>query len=280
MRQTVAVIILAENEEANIVRCLQSVMFWPDEVYVVDGLSKDRTVELAQAPSVTVIQHEFRDIVSQRTWAVGTLPIQSDWIFFLDADEFVSPSFQKELSEKLSTIDDNVVALYVRFDLYFLRKKFRFIKHPHFIRIFRRGAVRYVSKDGFKEKPVVDGATACIHAPIEHNDQKSFKEWLVRQSEYAALEARHILEQEASNSMDEKVHNNSSEVKGILDHIMRWVPLRMQPFLFFAYRYVIQFGFLDGYEGFIFLFFQSLYRLMLVNAYVIEGKRGMQLRKQ
>ncbi|MBK7921810.1 MAG: glycosyltransferase [Veillonella sp.] len=50
------VIILAKNEEQNIVDCINSAKF-ADDILVIDDFSKDRTVTLAQELGARVIQH-------------------------------------------------------------------------------------------------------------------------------------------------------------------------------------------------------------------------------
>src|SRR5436309_2388955 len=45
---TVAVIILTYNEEANIVQALDSVGDWANEIFILDSLSTDRTLDIAR----------------------------------------------------------------------------------------------------------------------------------------------------------------------------------------------------------------------------------------
>jgi len=47
-RAAVSVLVLTRNEEANIAECLESLR-WAAEVLVVDSMSTDRTVEIAEA---------------------------------------------------------------------------------------------------------------------------------------------------------------------------------------------------------------------------------------
>ena len=48
MKAPVSALILTLNEEANITACLESLR-WADEAFVVDCLSTDRTVEIANS---------------------------------------------------------------------------------------------------------------------------------------------------------------------------------------------------------------------------------------
>ena len=54
----VSAVLICQNEEHQIDRCLGSVD-WADEIVVVDSFSADRTVEFARKYTDKVYQHEF-----------------------------------------------------------------------------------------------------------------------------------------------------------------------------------------------------------------------------
>src|ERR1044072_2635981 len=91
VRPDLAVIILTYNEEDNIAQALRSVCGWAKQVFVFDSFSTDRTLEIARSFACTVAQHRFEDFVRQRNSALDELPITAEWVFFLDADEWVPP---------------------------------------------------------------------------------------------------------------------------------------------------------------------------------------------
>ena len=72
MKTPVDVLIITRNEEANIAGCLQSVG-WADAVFVVDSLSTDRTVEIAQTMGAQAHLHPFQGYAQQRNWALENL---------------------------------------------------------------------------------------------------------------------------------------------------------------------------------------------------------------
>ena len=101
---TVAVIILTYNEEANIAQALSNVVGWADEVFVLDSMSTDGTLAIAKQYECHVAQHPFEDYGKQRNYALDTLPIRSEWVFFLDADESLSAALKNEIASLIATV--------------------------------------------------------------------------------------------------------------------------------------------------------------------------------
>jgi len=85
-RPTLAVCVIARNEEEFIGACLDSVRSHVDELIVVDTGSTDRTVELATERGARVEHFEWcDDFAAARNVAIDAA--HSEWILMLDADE-------------------------------------------------------------------------------------------------------------------------------------------------------------------------------------------------
>ena len=98
---TVTVIILAKNEEQHMKDCIASAQF-ADEVLLIDDGSTDKTVEIAESMGARVVHHAMNgDWSQQRRFAVEEA--RSEWIFFLDADERISPELQPLPAIRTST---------------------------------------------------------------------------------------------------------------------------------------------------------------------------------
>ena len=85
-----SVVIIAFNEEKNILRCLESVKPIADEVVVVDSHSTDATVALCESQGAKVLEHDWMGFSEQKNWA--NRQAAYDWIFSIDADESLSPA--------------------------------------------------------------------------------------------------------------------------------------------------------------------------------------------
>ncbi|MFH1162138.1 MAG: glycosyltransferase family 2 protein [Candidatus Jorgensenbacteria bacterium] len=99
MKLSLNVIILSLNEEVNLPRCLESVVGWAGQVFIVDCGSSDRTVALAREAGATVVEHAFKNYVAQRNWALRNLPFKNEWVLFIDADEYPTEELKREITQ-------------------------------------------------------------------------------------------------------------------------------------------------------------------------------------
>ena len=75
------VLILAQNEEKNIVRSICSVKKIAKRILVVDSGSTDRTIELAKQNGAEVVLHSpFVNYATQFNWGLDHTNIDTNWI--------------------------------------------------------------------------------------------------------------------------------------------------------------------------------------------------------
>ena len=136
------VLILAQNEEKNIVRSVSSVRSIAKRIIVVDSGSTDKTIELAEQNGAEVVKHSpFVNYATQFNWGLDNTNIDTKWILRLDADEQVTPELAKEIENSLAEHElDDVNGFEVRCRIIFMGK---WIRHggtyPLIIpRLFRR----------------------------------------------------------------------------------------------------------------------------------------------
>jgi glycosyltransferase involved in cell wall biosynthesis len=266
------VVIIAQNEEANIEHSISSVIGWARQVFVVDAFSTDRTAEIARACGAQVYQHEFVDWAAQRNWALANLPLIEDWTFFLDADEIVTPAFKQALTAKLNCTDSmGLAGISVRFILHFLEKELKHAYgHPPIIRIVRRGRARWVGF-GAREYCVLDGDLAQIEIQLLHRDRRGISHWIQKQNQNATRDAIILLGAQnppSLNSPQQKV--DRARRLWLQQAVYNRLPLYVRPFIYFLYRYIIRLGFLDGKAGFIYCFLHGFWYPLLIAAKVDE----------
>ena len=109
-----------KNEEANLVRCLQSVP-WVDEVFVVDSQSTDRTVSIAEEHGAKVVQFEYKGgWPKKKNWALEKLPFSHEWVLILDADECLPPEAEEEVRKIITNPDEKHAGYWINRRYFFL----------------------------------------------------------------------------------------------------------------------------------------------------------------
>ena len=274
-RSNVEILILSFNEEVNISHALKSVVGWADKVYVVDSNSTDNTKQIAEEMGATVIEQEWLGYSRQKNWALDNLPLQSDWVFILDADEWVSAELIEELKEIASVPAAEIEAdgYYVNRLTYFLNKP---IKHCGYfpswnLRFFKRGRARYEDRD-VHEHMIVDGQTSRLKKLMYHHDRRGLEHFIAKHNRYSSLESMELIRDRVLNRQ-----NQAQELdRGVAWR--RWLKYHVQPrlpFVFFwrfVYMFVIQRGFLDGLTGFRFCLLLSMYDFF-ISLKLLELKR-------
>lgn len=96
---TVAAAILVKNEERCIERCINSVLPAVDEIVVIDTGSTDNTINIVRRfPSVKIVEFEWIDDFAAARNA-GLKHISSDWVLWIDADEYLNSEDIKSVRE-------------------------------------------------------------------------------------------------------------------------------------------------------------------------------------
>jgi glycosyltransferase involved in cell wall biosynthesis len=274
-RATLAVIILTYNEEANIAQALDSIAGWADEVHILDSLSTDRTLEIASQYGCHIAQRKFENYAKQRNHALERLPIHSEWVLFLDADEWVPDALKHEISGLIATYPyEN--GFYINRRLIWMGRWIRRGYYPSWIlRLFRFGKGRCEDR-AVNEQMIVDGATGFLRNDFMHEDRKGVTDWIAKHNGYATREAQELVNSRAApdyREIDARLFGTQALRKRWL-RLKVWnrLPPLVRPFFYFFYRYVLQGGFLDGGAAFIFHFLHALWYPMLIDVKYLEMK--------
>jgi len=279
--ESLAVLILTGNEEKNIGKCLASIAPSGAKTYIVDSLSGDRTVEIAESMGAIVKLRAWTTHADQFNWGLDNAGINSQWIMRMDADEEMTPELAAAIHQFLKNPSADVAGVYFRRRVYFMGQ---WIRHGGYyptwlLRLFRNGQGRCESVVMDEHIIVSRGRTISIHQDIIDKNNKDLTFWTDKHNKYASLEVREILRKQrllAGESLSGQTIKAS--VTGHQDSAKRWlkdkfylrIPLFVRPFLYFLYRYFLKLGFLDGTRGLIFHFLQAFWYRFLVDAKLYE----------
>jgi len=263
----IEVIIPVKNEEINLPFALASVQEWADRVWVIDSESTDKTCEIAKDAGAELVVKPWLGYAKQKNWALDTLDLKADWIFFLDADEAILPELRDELLAIASKDVDKVNESAFNINRYFifLGKRIRHCGYyPSWnVRFFKRGKAEYEERE-VHEHMVVDGKTSYLKGHMEHYDRRGLELYMAKHNHYSTLEAIEILQQTATKdeTIDAKLFGSAQQRRRwIKRHIYPRLPAR---WLFrFFWMYLLRLGFLDGINGLRFCLFISSYELLI-----------------
>jgi len=277
---SLSVVVLTLNEEANLPRCLASVRGCARDIFVVDAGSSDRTRQIARDFGAVFVEHPFETHATQWRWALANLPIQTDWMLALDADQRVTP----ELAEEIRSLGHQDL---VGIDGVYIKRRQvfrdRWIRHggyypKYLLKMFRRDNVMIDSADLVDHHFYVTGAVKKLRNDlIEANrkeDDLSF--FIEKHKRYALLMSREELRWQASvlqAAIEPSFFGSPDQRTLALKRVWRGMPLFVRPCLYFFYRYVIRLGFLDGKQGAIFHFLQAFWFRWLVDVRLVQLRR-------
>jgi len=273
----ISVIILTYNEEKNIEACLKSLDGWAEDIFVVDSYSNDHTLEISRIFTDKIFQHPFENQAKQLNWALENLPINTEWVMRIDADEKVMPALRDELVDKLHTLENDITGLYVKRRVYFMG---RWIKHGGYyptwlLRIWRKNKAYCEERWMDEHMKVVEGKVSFLESDIIDENRKDLHWWIGKHNSYATREAIDIFNLKYGFLDYDTI---PSKLLGTQEQRKRWIkekiyanmPLFVRPFLYFVYRYIIKLGFLDGREGLIWHVLQGFWYRFLVDAKIYE----------
>ena len=274
------VIILTYNEEIHIRRCLENVCPLAKQVFVVDSPSTDKTAEICQEfDNVEVVVHKYPgNQAEQFNWALDNLPITTEWILRLDADEYLMPDLVHELQEELPHMPASVAALSLSRARAYAGKilKHGIVNDVWITRLFRKGRARY-EKRLMDEHLSVEGETRKMKHQFVDDNLMTFGQFTIKHVGYASREAALLLDAEYHlTDVQQVAQEYGEEVAKKRAQKAKYarMPLFWRAFGYFVYRYIIKLGFLDGKEGFLWDFMQGWWYRTLVDAKVFEAKKA------
>ena len=176
---SVAVVVLTKDEQIHIERCISNAMRVSNEVYVVDSESTDNTCSLAEALGAEVVEHPWPGNQSEQfNWALDNLPLKSDWVLRLDADEYLTDELIKELYEKVPQLPADVSGVEFPRGYIFLGKEIRRgTGRINQLRLFRRGKGRCEQRLMDEHIELTDGKTEHFSGAFFDDNLNNLSWW-------------------------------------------------------------------------------------------------------
>jgi len=252
MKKKISCVLITFNEEENLRKTLPAVS-WCDEVVVVDSGSSDNTLEVCEKFNCKIFHREFDGYGSQKRFAVSKA--EHDWILNLDADEVISDELKNDILLELNKEKIDYAGFLIPRRLFFLGRRFKHGRESkdYQLRFFNRNYGNY-TEDKVHEKVVVKGEVKKLKGELLHFSYSSIHQYFEKFNSYTSRAAEELYVQ--------------GKKKGI-EAIVFSFPL------YFVKNYFIYGNFLNGFQGFLWALFSSLYPVVkyfkLITLYFAEG---------
>jgi len=227
--------IITKNEEMNITRCLNSLL-WVDEIIIVDSGSNDKTVQICKDFGCKIIETSWLGF--GQTKQLGVEAAKNDWILSIDADEEVSLNLAHKIKDTLPSTTKK--AFEIRRKSFYIDKLIKYSgwKNDYPVRLFNRKYAKFDSRK-VHEKIILDcGAPGRIKECLNHFPFPNIETHIKKINLYSTLGANALFERKKKY-------------------------LFVYPFLAGLYKffktYFLRKGFLDGREGLLLSLLSSLY---------------------
>ncbi|MFP5042050.1 glycosyltransferase family 2 protein [Parasediminibacterium sp. JCM 36343] len=260
----VTIAIPVRNEAKNLPKCLEAIgKGFVKEIIIIDSSSSDDTPAIAKAFGATFINFEWDGkFPKKRNWLLRNYAFISSWILFLDADEYLTEDFKKELAHKIADANANIAGYWLKYNIYFMGKKLKGGYPLNKLALFKIGSGEYerIDEDSWSkldmeihEHPIIQGKTAAFSSKIDHQDYRGINHYILKHNDYAAWEAKRFVFNIKGSNQSNFTYKQKLKYK-----LMQSVAIGI---LFFFGSYILMGGFRDGKRGFVFAIFKMSYFL-------------------
>jgi len=228
-KNNISALMITYNEIRHIEDVIKNITF-ADEIIVVDSFSSDGTFEkLSEMDHVKVIQRAFKNFADQRNFAIEQA--RCDWVFFIDADERLTPESQKEIVDTINN-DSEIEAYKIPRHFVFKDKVMRFsgLQTDRVFRLFKKGITKYQEDKLVHELLDFKGEFGVLKHTMLHYSFSDYNSYKQKTEHYGLLKAQELLK------------------KGKRPN---WFHFYIKPAYKFLTNFIFRLGFLDGKEGYI-----------------------------
>jgi glycosyltransferase involved in cell wall biosynthesis len=217
-------ILITRNEAEILESCLKTLDFC-SEIIVVDSLSTDDTVKIAQSYGAKVVPRAFNGFGEQKEFARQLA--NEPWVLSIDADEQIPEGLKAEIIKTIAN---------PAFDAYQMPRLSSFLGRPFYhsgwwpdapVRLFRKEAGRFNDKK-VHEYVETTCALGTLTQVMTHASIRTIGQALDKSRRYSELGAQQLI------ARGKKVSILSGFTHGLAA---------------FVRGYILQRGFLDGPEG-------------------------------
>ena len=267
----VTVIILIGQEKIHLQRCIEKLApLEPKCIWLIESQPDDGGVAIAKETAeklglmVKTVFNKWPGLhAKQFNWALDYVEKETGkgesekgegWILRLDADEYLMPVTCEKLKEELPKLSEEVAGLTLELKRRFCGREIRHATNGiRLLRIWRAGHGRSEER-AMDEHIEVDGKVIDFDGAFYDDNLNDMDWWREKHRGYAKREAADAL----------AFARGEIHFKPAKETYYR-MPRYLRALIYFAIRYFLKGGFLDGYGGWMWNFWQGLWYRWIVD---------------
>ena len=276
----VTVIILIGQEKIHLQRCIEKLApLEPKCIWLIESQPDDGGVAIAKETAeelgltVKTVFNKWPGLYAKQfNWALDYVEKETGkgesekgegWILRLDADEYLMPVTCEKLKEELPKLSEDVAGLTLELKRRFCGREIRHATNGiRLLRIWRAGHGRSEER-AMDEHIEVDGKVIDFDGAFYDDNLNDMDWWREKHRGYAKREAADAL----------AFARGELHFKPAKEAYYR-MPRYLRAFIYFGIRYFLKGGFLDGYGGWMWNFWQGLWYRWIVDREIGRARRG------
>ena len=277
----ISVIILIGQEKIHLKRCIERLApLEPKCIWLIKSQPDDGGVAIAKETAaeygltLKTVYNKWPELYAKQfNWALDEVEKVGgggQWILRLDADEYLTPDTIEKLKAFLSTptpnsftSGDEVSGLTLELKRRFCGREIRHATNGiRLLRIWRAGRGRSEER-AMDEHIEVDGKVIDFDGAFYDDNLNDMDWWRAKHRGYAKREAADALAFERG-----EIHFKPAK------EAYYKMPRYIRALIYFCIRYFLKGGFLDGYGGWMWNFWQGLWYRWIVDREIGRARRG------
>ncbi|MDP8079625.1 glycosyltransferase family 2 protein [Phocoenobacter skyensis] len=227
---TISVAMIVKNEQQDLAQCLDTVKDWVDEIIILDSGSTDNTAQIASDYGAKFYTNtDWQGFGKQRQ--IAQKYVTSDYVFWIDADEQVTPELKQSIIQAVKDDKPNTVYKIGRLSEVFGRE----IRHSgwypdYVVRLYKTDFAQYGDELVHEKVHYPENTTIIkLKGDLLHYTYKNINHYLVKSASYAKAWA----------DQREQSGKKASLFQAITHSLGSFIKM-----------YLLRGGFLDGKQGF------------------------------
>ena len=220
--------IISYNEEKKIEDCLKSLLPVADEIIIIDSLSSDATVKIAEKYTDKIFHQKFLGHIEQKNLTVEKA--SNDWVISLDCDERLTKELQQSIlaiKEQLS--DDSADAYCMARKTFYIYRWLNHCWYPDIkTRLFNKNSSKWGGTNPHDHIVTQGSNIIKLQGDIQHFSFDSISDHLKTIDSFTEIGANEIVRK-----------NKIVTIFSPLTHAS-WTFIKL---------YILKRGFLDGFAG-------------------------------